>query len=327
MKPLLFAIAFFCIFQADAAASAIYSYEYYWPQELAEYFQKINTAARRAPPAEAGRCGVYRRALDRGQMDVRYALGYFDDSQGHEITHDNHNYGLSPSLDIAVFNVIRRFMTAACAEGSPQRLCGFIEEGSPDDGQVVLSKPVMLDGREVQFRVTLTQASASELYADNKGPLASRQDAMSRQSEENYFGGIGEADVVFYNGHSRNGGGPDFSPPVLNRARKTDYEGYYEVRRDGIRHVLEAVRAGRNRDQVLGFFSCFSRRHFRAAIERANPGQPVIFSADDIDYKDSLLASMGYLEGLMQGRCGQDLADLAKQGAKIQNGFQGYNIR
>ncbi|AGH94613.1 hypothetical protein [Pseudobdellovibrio exovorus] len=325
-----FGILSFILLLSLSTQAAIYNYDYWWPLELTRYFQQVNRKTQMSPPASTGvaeKCGgIYTQAIAKGEMDVRYALGYFDDTQGKEVHFDGRNYGLSPSLDIAVFHVIRGFMKRPCVNQG-QQICEFAESGNPEQGLVVLSKTIFLDQRPVNVKMTLTHASASESFTANKGTLVTRQSQLTRQSEQNFFGALGRADIVFYNGHSRNGGGPDFNPPILNRQNKTNYTGHYEVRRDGIKRFLDLMGQSRNPDQVVGFFSCYSRRHFHRDIMRVNPNQKVILSADEIDYLDSLLASMGYLEGFMQGRCGQDLADFAKQGAKIQNGFQGYNLR
>lgn len=309
-----------------SANAAIYNYDYWWPRELAAYFEQVNST--QINTAQAGKCApVFKNAIRNGVLDIRYALGYFDDSQGIEINYNGINYGISPSLDIVVFNVLRGFLKAPCNPNSGQVLCGFSEQGEASKGLVVLSKNINLLGQRVTARITLTQASASESFVQNKSNLKDRQQFLTQQSEQNYFGGIGSADIVFYNGHSRNGGGPDFNPPVLTRDLHVDYKGYYEVRRIGIKRVLDLIKKGGNKDQILGFFSCYSQKHFYRDLLAANPKQKLVLSADTIDYLDTLVASSGYLEGLLRGYCGQDLADIAKQGEKIKEGFQGFQIR
>lgn len=331
------ALAFLLVLSIGLYANAvIYNYDYWWPKELVSYFEKVNQTHISTPQVSIDSKGqtiqkcmpVYKNALSKGVLDVHYALGYFDDSQAIDIIYDNKNFGLSPSLDIAVFDVIRVFLKSPCNTNSPQKLCGFTEQGEASNGLVILSKPIELLGQSVTMRISLSYASASESFVANKSTLIERQKFLTQQSEQNYFGALaGAADVVFYNGHSRNGGGPDFNPPLLKEDLHVDYDGYYQIRKPGITRVLEMIKNGRNKDQVIGFFSCYSQRWFYDSIMKANPKQRVVFSADTIDYLDSLQASMGYLEGFMQGYCGQDLADIAKQGDKIKTGFQGFQIR
>lgn len=333
MKVLAFFLLSIAGLQSNAA---IYNYDYWWPKELTTYFEKVNQTQITTPQSSVDAAGkvvqkcmpVFKNALSKGVLDIRYALGYFDDSQAIDIIYDNKNLGLSPSLDIAVFDVIRQFLKTPCLPNSPQKLCGFSEQGDPTSGMVILTKPIELLGQSVQVKISLTYASASEDFVANKTTLNERQKFLTQQSEQNYFSALGgSADVVFYNGHSRNGGGPDFNPPLLKDDLHVNYDAYYQVKKPGIGRVLEMIKNAKNKDQVIGFFSCYSQRWFYDSIMKANSKQRVIFSADTIDYLDSLQASMGYLEGLMQGFCGQDLTDIAKQGEKIKTGFQGFQIR
>ncbi len=314
------------------ALDDIYSYNYWGYTIIKSYSAEIEASleAKQSALAEkpASQClPVYKNPIQNGVFDIRYALGYFDDSQGIDILWNNQNYGLSPSLDIGMFNSIIHALTEPCESRSQMDLCGFSASGDPAYGKVILEKKITLLNNSVLARITLTQASASESFENNKNLLADRQKFLTQQSEENYFGGIGKADVVIYNGHSRKGGGPDFNPPLLNSINHVNYDGYYLVKKPGITRVLNSIKSNPNKDGVLAFFSCFSKKHFYDDILKANPKQRLVLSADTIDYFDSMKASMGYLEGLLRGTCGQDLADLAKQGDKIKNGFLGFQIK
>lgn len=309
-----------------SARADIYDYEVVLPQQLNQYFSSVNQVTTNSDSVNY--CpSVYQKALDRGVFEVRYALGYFDDSRGHEVVESGMNYGFSPSLDIAVFNALRYFYTQPCSNvDENQKSCGFEEVGDAHSGKVTLQKPVYFGDREILFKIVLTHASASEGYNLNKGLLSEKQAQLTEQSERNYFDAIGSDDVdaVFYNGHSRNGGGPDFNPPVLNSARKTDYVNYYQVRQVGIKKLLEKINTGTNKNQVMGLFSCYSQKHFYNRIMSVNPQQKIILSSDTIDYIDSLLGSTGYIEGFLNGTCGDALNNKAKRpGANINiiNGF------
>lgn len=313
-----------------SADQDIYAYNHWGAQAIKNYAAEISSSAyaHLPNPNDAAKClPVYKNAIANGILDVRYALGYFDDSQGIDILWDEKNWGVSPSLDIGIFNSIRKVLSEPCTTSSQVNLCGFEQSGDPGTGKVYLEKNIQLLNKNVLVRVALTHASASESFVLNTNELKSRQSFLAAQSEENYFGGIGKSDIVIYNGHSRDGGGPDFNPPILDKTLHTDYSGYYHKKRIGIKRVLELVKAGSNKDGVLNFFSCYSHRHFYKDLIKANPKQRLVLSADTIDYFDSLKASMGYLEGYMRGACGQDLADIAKQGEKLRVGFQGFQIR
>ena len=308
----------------------IYAYKYLGRQLIKTYTEQISVSqsANVAGVDSLNKCQpLYKNVHQNKVLDIRYALGYFDDSRGFDIRWNGKNWGYSPSLDIGIFESIRDTLTERCKKPSQLNLCGFNETGNPKLGKVILQKKIQLLGEDVQVRITLTHASASESFIENTRSLNQRQEFLTKQSEENYFDGIGKADVVIYNGHSRNGGGPDFNPPILDSTLHTDYNGYYEIQRPGIKRVLELIKTAENKESVLAFFSCYSKKHFYNDLLLANPEQRLILSAETIDYHDSLKASMGYLEGFMRGACGQDLADIAKQGDRIKNGFIGFQLK
>lgn len=321
MKLFFVILGVFCTANLNAA---IYGYDQWVPVEIKNYISQIQAQSRSVAKPECE--PMYLPMIQDGVLDIRYALGYFDDSTGMKVQYGGINYGYSPSLDIAIFEALRHELTAPCKFKSI-RLCGFSQSGERRAGKLVFEKTVSIHEQEVRVRLTMTQGSASEVYADNLKRLVNFQQHLINQSEENFFGGLQEADVVFYNGHSRNGGGPDFRPPVLNKKNKTDYAGYYQVEKPGITRAVASLSQNPNPGFILGLFSCFSRSHFQKMIVNQNRDQRMILSADDINYFDSLKASIGYMEGILRGQCGEGLAKTAKQGSAIRRGFQQYNMQ
>lgn len=323
MKQLFWIFLALLFVTAAKAENGVYDYGYWAPKHIRDYLKEVDGNSPKEGPRQCE--NVYANALNRGVLDIRYALGYFDDSRGEDSIVNGVNYGLSPSLDIEIFDAVRDELTKNCWSFS-KRLCGFKESGDPSTGKVVLTKQEKIHGRKITVRITLTHASASWSFAKNKGELTSRQNMLTQQSEENFFGGLKTADVVIYNGHSRNGGGPDFAPPILNSHNKVNYKGYYEKKRPGIIKTIASLKQNPNKGFILGLFSCYSRKHFYQTFMSANPQQGLILSADTIDYFDALKGSVGYLEGILRGSCGQELSESAKQNDKIRIGFQDYNI-
>ena len=77
--------------------------------------QLAKSATQAATPGGEAKCmPMFKNPITNGVMDIRYALGYFDDSQGIDIIYSDFNYGLSPSLDIEVFKVLRGYFTKKC---------------------------------------------------------------------------------------------------------------------------------------------------------------------------------------------------------------------
>jgi len=315
-----FLILFFIGLQIKAM---VYDYDIHLPPIIQNYVQALRQNSK---AVGASKCAsLYHPMIQDGVLDIRYAFGYFDDSIGKPSIVNGINYGISPSLDIAAFASLRGVISGPCQYPN-HRLCGFYEIGNVNSGKLVFEKTLPIQNQNTLVRITMTFASASESYLENIGRSAHIQKYLSEQSEDNFFGGLEVADVVFYNGHSRDGGGPDFHPPILNRYKKTDYKGYYQIQRPGIRRTLESLSQNPNPGFILGLFSCYSRSHFYKSLMNQNPHQRMILSADTIDYFDSMKASIGYLEALLRGQCGQDMANTAKKGEKIRRGFQQYQV-
>lgn len=291
-----------------------------WVQRLNQQLARIS----RAEAAPGNLCPALRAAADRGVLDVRYALGYFDESTANQFALTDPAFNLSYSLDILAFGVIREVLTGPCASPE-QNLCAFRESGNADTAAVVLERDIPLGGKPVKVRLRLTQSSASERYRDNQGPLRERQQATSSQSRENFLAGLREADVILYNGHSRNGGGPDFRPPVLRESDlHVNYARYMSAKIE-MRDMLAAMSEAGGRPRVVGIFSCFSRKHFQAGMSRANPAATLILSEDEIPYDTALVASLSYLEALLRGNCGAALADKAAAGdPRIRAGYKAH---
>ncbi len=302
------------------SSAGVYQYDYWVPQTIKVYQQAIEA---NSPKEGLRSCEkFYEPYLNDDLLDIRYALGYFDVSTGIEIIDKDGNHGYSPSLDIEVFRGLYNAWTAPCV--GKQKLCGFVAIGSLDSGKVFFQKSLRLHGKDILVRISLTQASASDSFVLNKTELLQRQKALTEQSEENYFGGLKTADMVFYNGHSRDGGGPDFTWPVLNSRQKTNYSGYYHIRKPGFKKMMEALKTGGNQNVLVGLFSCYSKRHFYQDFVNAYPQRRMILSSDSVDYLDTLRGSIGYLEGFLRGTCGTELSQMARQTPALQDGFLDY---
>jgi hypothetical protein len=318
-------IHFFILFiTSSQLQAAIYDFQIHMPQMLTAYLKDIQIGSK---SEGSNQCQpLYNPLLKDGILDIRYAFGYFDDSEnGLKKSYAGTNYGFSPSLDIVAFETLVKIATAPCRNRS-MRLCDFQKNENSHSGKAVLEKTIRIQNQNTLVRLTITQASASEFFSKNTGPLRSSQKFLTEQSESNFFEGLKVADVVFYNGHSRNGGGPDFNPPDLTSSHKVNYKGFYEVQKPGLRRTLESLSQNPNSAFILGLFSCYSRLHFQKVLFSANPDQRLILSSESIDYFQTLKASVGYLEGILRGDCGQSLANTAKKDDLIRKGFLQYKL-
>ena len=310
----------------------------YWGHKIAsDYLDAMDTAASAKGNREItanGMCAAYHETYTQDRvLDIRYALGYFDDSRGETITHAGFDWGYAASMDEGVWIAIRKLLTEKCPNAN-RRLCGF-KEITPEadrarNGLTVLTRDLEVQGRQVEVRFTLTYASASPFYKRNNSVLREKQERFTRTSEENFFGGIRTADYAFYMGHARNGGGPDFHPPRLTSAMKTDYYGYYRKQFPGLNRMLKEVKSSGNKDITLGIFSCDAKLHFHRRLEANNKGQKMILTLGGegmLHYQDTLMVSLGYIEGLLRGSCGTQLDDFARVTPRERAAYQQYNVK
>ncbi|MBC7740961.1 MAG: hypothetical protein H7061_02110 [Bdellovibrionaceae bacterium] len=324
----LFSVLMLLLLSTTVLAEDVYGLRQYTFEEGMDYLNLIsNSAASESRDENYVQCSnLYKKPIANGIIDIRYALGYFDLSEGAEFIWEGENFGISPSLDIGVYQGLIRLLTAPCPRRANRQLCEFQISGSSQPAKTILQKRINLLGHNVTTQITLTHASVSQFYKDNVGPLAADQQQLTAQSENNFFNAIGVADIVLYNGHSRSGGGPDFSPPRLNSELHTDYKQYYSVQKPGLKKLLAALKRNSKNEGVLGLLSCSSKSHFYSTIMKANSNQRLIVSSDFVEYNDSIKASLGYLEGFLQGQCGNQLEETAKQEAIIKTGFFGINL-
>jgi hypothetical protein len=146
-----------------------------------------------------------------------------------------------------------------CAPPTVTEPCGFKAEPQNADR---LSK-ALADGREFVIRVhDGVKGVRDDLNRNDPG-----QERLTGQMNEKFKKALRESEAVFYIGHSRDGGGPDFGPPKLLANGHTDYE-WYRKNRPGLRMIEESMSKGH--PEFYGSFSCDSLNHFSGPIRKKN---------------------------------------------------------
>ena len=242
---------------------------------------------------------LYGSLLKDGVLDIRIALGYFDWTTGSSINLDGSNYGLSPSMDLGGYAALRAILTSSCRGNN--RLCGFRQDPS---NMYRFTRPITIRGNTYTARVEVHFSSSTELLSRNVGRNASEQQDRSQFTENFFRNALKNADVTFYFGHSRNGGGPDFNPPVfLPGQNKLNYAGYYKAKQPGMRKMLNSLSESSNPTRILGLFSCDSRDHFLRQVRSASPNTGVITSMDILTVNEVWTSMMGGLDSMLRGQC------------------------
>lgn len=177
--------------------------------------------------------------------------------------------------------------------------CGF--QRSPEDSDLFLRTVKTSSGetRPLQLRVVHSSVSTDD-DANQKDP---RQKLQSRYAQVTFYEGLQSADLVFYNGHSRFGGGPDFNRPKLNTMGDVDSGFYKKYHRGHDRIVKALTQRKKDKDRsplkVLGLFSCTSTQHFADELKKIDSTK-VLTSHRLLHYAEALKDSLKALSQAIQ---------------------------
>lgn len=281
------------------------SIEYGWLGRVVSRLSSAPTLDSRHPslsPQERFACEQnYRKVLNRGRIDIRLAFGYMDISEGVDYVFGSENFGNAGSIDIFGHEAMRRVLTGPCK--GQMRACGFqVHPQEPDFLWKTVTGPA---GEQVTAVIQLNRASASPYYLENKGILSSLQAELTERAERNFFGGIGSVDAVFYMGHARNGGGPDFNPPILKKDGHVNYSGYYMKKKPGFNRLLSALRSAAEKPMLVSLGACLSEHHFGKSLKAAAPETGLLLtdSTELANYDDIVQGALASVDSLLRMQC------------------------
>jgi hypothetical protein len=235
-------------------------------------------------------------------MEVNLSFGYMDVSEGQDYVYDGVAYPNSTSIDIFGRRSFYRLLTADC-RGS-LGACGFSTmHGDRDTLTKTITGP---SGEAIEVIVRMKNGSVSPIYEDNETSLAAEQAEQTQIAEENFFGSVKSADALIYMGHSRNGGGPDFNPPVLMANGHPNYTGYYMPRQPGFNRLLSELRAPGENPMLIAILSCLSESHFGRRLGQVAPETGFVYTGAPVLAEYSQIVSAGFatLDGLVRMQCG-----------------------
>lgn len=181
-------------------------------------------------------------------IDIRIVFGYKD---------------ARPARFVGDFyerNALLAMLTQTCHDGRQD--CGF--ERSPFDTDLLTKSMIGPDGKPHQINLRLVHSAVGPDDDENrKNPLQIWQSELASQT---FYDGLIRADVVFYNGHSRDGGGPDFKPPRLSPNQHVNYL-WYNKYKPGLLKIKNTLKNAKTPAKVIGLFSCLSKQ----LIPKKNP--------------------------------------------------------
>jgi hypothetical protein len=150
-------------------------------------------------------------------------------------------------------------LTRTCST-SKLDLCGF--QFDQNDADKLTKK--LPNGDEVQ--VTISDSAVTNRDAVNK--QSPSQKKKTDRTLQKFKTALQTSEAVFYVGHSRDGGGPDFAPARRAASGHVDYN-WYKAHRPGLHHLLEHMSDGH--PDIYGSFSCDSMKHFAKPLRKTNP--------------------------------------------------------
>jgi hypothetical protein len=228
------------------------------------------------------------------KLDIVVANGYFDNEW---------RGGLLAGDDLYRSTLISH-LTESCVSG--YNACGFqIKEDNLFENRIVLGKTTRgRSGEALQVSVTITNSSYSMFDDDNRTVHLQKQKEKTRLAKAVFDRGIKEADIVYYFGHARDGGGPDFNFPVLRSGSNihVNYD-WYHANRPGIKDLVSQLGHAGNRIKMLGLFACASKPHFHRTLTAAAPNLGLIESDDVIGSEPLRIALVGALDAAIGQKC------------------------
>jgi len=182
--------------------------------------------------------------------------------------------------------------------------CGF--EREIYDTDLFQKKIFGPDHKWKTVRLRVTHSSVGPDDEENRrNPYQSWQ---SQYAQTLFSTELKTADAVFYNGHSRAGGGPDFQPPKLKKNRHVSYE-WYKKHQPGLMQILTNLSSSPLNSplKVLGLLSCASTRHFSHQILKLNPTLNLITNENLIYFSDAQTSLLSALSALLEMKCSPEL--------------------
>ncbi len=176
--------------------------------------------------------------------------------------------------------------------------CGF--ERSREDGDLLTRFIPGPDGKPRKVLLRVIQSSAGPDDDENRAnPF---QKWRTRYANLAFLQGLSNADVVFYNGHSRAGGGPDFEPPRLGPSQEVAFA-WYKQTQPGFNPIIATLEGAPSKMKLFGLYSCASSKLFLDRVRKVKSDLGLVTSPKLIYFSDALESSLETLSSLFTMKC------------------------
>lgn len=175
-----------------------------------------------------------------------------------------------------------------------EKACGFRRHSFDAD---LFEKKMLLGSQDKKILVKILASSLGPDDDENrKNPY---QKVISQNTKFEFNKAVQIYDEVFYVGHSRDGGGPDFEPPKLTQNNHVDCD-WYIKEKPGLVDLRKSLKMPKLKVRTLGLISCASEKQFKGALVRANPNLNLVTTKDLVYYQDALEIVMQELDQSIQ---------------------------
>lgn len=225
----------------------------------------------------------YAPLYDKGSVRIAVFAGYSDDDYGYV-------------TDQAAIRALSENLVLPCGD-KEIAICGF---QALDSQGMKLRKDVNYNGRTVRVELDLHYSSISAKDAENVGRTA--QQERSERKREAFKQALQTADVILYDGHSRDGGGPDFFPPKRFANGHVDYS-WYHRNKPGLKDLKEGLKKREGSPFYIGIFACLTKRWFGHHLEALAPEARLALTTELVDETQTYRAMLTGLDGILNRRC------------------------
>jgi hypothetical protein len=255
----------------------------------------------------------YANFYNKKVLKISLGFGYGDGTPG-DLVWDPYTY----------HSMVKRLLRPC---GPSVSLCGFTrDKHNPDLLRKIAFAPT--DENNYMIELSLTHSSLTPSQAVNMSiQNAPFQMLRCQLATAKFFGEIANgADVAIYTGHSRDGGGPDFCPPVKTTENHVNYS-FYKKQKPGFKLLLESMQAAVDSgkaNQVIGLFSCSSQLHFLRKMAKINKDAGYIVTKRTATFHENIMDAFDALDGILAQRCseGFELSFGARKSSTWRNMFK-----
>lgn len=199
-------------------------------------------------------------------------------------------------------------LTAPCPVNKPYvKTCGFRRN---QQNKELIQKSIIGLDQKVKI-IKLYVISPAYTYSDEINRRSIEQKLITGKTKEKFQNALMHSDIVFYAGHSRKKGGPDFGPAkrkIEDGEFHVDYD-WYAKNRPGMKLMTEALaKRESSKKLIYGMFSCDSLESFSNDIRMKTKAKiSTILSSRVTENRESQKAILTTLNALFNFSCDSQL--------------------